>query len=141
MNIFTKKSFMKKIAILCLFLVIFNFTGMSQVQAANNDSSWGGKLLGSVISLFVAIADSAYSLANKCIMGTSYGDSLIDVTTVAGFWKTVAIVVIAVVRRCCRNIYRFINSRTNSSRSIISCWILGFKPWKTARQWRGNIRS
>lgn len=126
MNIFTKKSFMKKIAIICLFLVLFNFTGINQVQAANDDSSWGGKLLGSVISLFVAVADSAYSLANKCIMGTSYGDSLLDVPTVAGFWKTVAIVVVAVVRNSCRDIYRFINSRINSSRSIISCWFMGF---------------
>ncbi len=90
MNIFTKKSFMKKIAILCLFLVIFNFTGMSQVQAANNDSSWGGKLLGSVISLFVAIADGAYSLANRCIMGDEFGDALVEIPTIStGFWKGV----------------------------------------------------
>lgn len=88
MNIFTKKSFMKKIAIICLFLVIFNFTGISQVQAANDDSSWGGKLLASVISLFVAIADGAYSLANKCIMGDGFGDALVEVPTVSsGFWE------------------------------------------------------
>lgn len=92
MNIFTKKSFIRKIAIICLFLIIFNFSGINQVQAANDDSAWGGKLLGATISLFVAVADGVYSVANKFIMGNGYFDALQDISTTAGFLKVLGIV-------------------------------------------------
>ena len=75
MKIFTKKSFIRKIAIICLFLTLFNFSGINQVQAENDDSDWGGKLLGSTISLFVALADGVYSVANKAIMGNGLIDA------------------------------------------------------------------
>ena len=90
MKIFTKKSFIRKIAIICLFLTLFNFSGINQVQAENDDSDWGGKLLGSTISLFVALADGVYSVANKAIMGNGLLDALQKVPTTTGFWQAVA---------------------------------------------------
>lgn len=107
MNIFTKKSFIKKIAILCLFLVLFNCTGINQVQAANEDSFWGGKLLGATVSLVVSVADSVYSVINRAIMGDSYFDTLQDVATTTDFWGKVARVVVGAIRHSSRNFDRF----------------------------------
>lgn len=120
MNIFTKKSFMKKIAILCLFLILFNFSGMNQVQAANDDSNWGGKLLGSTISLFVALADGVYSAVNNFIMGNNYFDALVEVPTTTGFWGYVGMFFVGAIRSGCRNFNRIISCSYNFSRSSIS---------------------
>lgn len=120
MNIFTKKSFMKKIAILCLFLILFNFSGVNQVQAANDDSDWGGKLLGSTISLFVALADGVYSVVNNFIMGNNYVDPLVKVPTTTGFWGYVGWFFVGVIRNSCRIFNRFISCSYNCSRSHIS---------------------
>ena len=107
MNIFTKKSFIKKIAILCLFLILFNCTGINQVQAANDDSFWGGKLLGATVSLIVAVADSTYSVINKAIMGNSYFDSLQEVGTTTNWLEITGRIVAGVIRHSSRSFYRF----------------------------------
>lgn len=130
MKIFTKKSFMKKIAIICLFLILFNFSGINQVHA-NNDG-WGGKLLASTVSLFVAISDSIYSVTNKFIMGNSYFDALVGINTTTGVLETIAKVIVAGIRYSCRNCYRLPNSRNNCSRSNVS---YRFLYWSTDR-WR-----
>ncbi|MCI8655439.1 MAG: hypothetical protein HFJ48_06210 [Clostridia bacterium] len=138
MKIFTKKSFIKKMAILCLFLILFNCSGINQVQAANDDSDWGGKLLASTISLFVALADSAYSLANKYIMGDHYGDALLEIRTTTSFWGWVAKGFLLIIRSSSRNIDRVINSRSISSRSYIPCRKVGRfnSRWKRITKWR-----
>ncbi|MBQ9658740.1 MAG: hypothetical protein IJV31_08240, partial [Clostridia bacterium] len=63
-----KKGFMKKMAIVCLFLVVFNFVGTNVVYAKAADG-WGGKLMSVFMEFIVGAADGVYNITNGLIMG------------------------------------------------------------------------
>ena len=64
MKIFENKKVLKKIAIMLLMILFFQFGLATPVQAADDDDGVGGVLLSPIVSLIVALGDrSKYNLA------------------------------------------------------------------------------
>ena len=79
MKVFINKGILFKLIVcLCIFLVLFNFTGTSQVYAAEEAQSsiTGGSLLSPVLDLLMTIGDGIVNLIQNAIMGTSATVSL-----------------------------------------------------------------
>ena len=102
MKILKNKSLWMKILIAVLVIMIVAFVMPNVVCAGDDDeadswmSSFGGKLISSVLKLLVGIADGCMSILQKAVFGID--DSLLHVDVTSTTWlKILAAVVIAVV--------------------------------------------
>lgn len=98
MRIFKNKFLVKLIATICLFLTLFNFTGVNRVYA--DDQVWGGILLTPVTRLMSALGDGIMNILQKSLGGTE--SSLIHISGKVGWdtvltWIALAIVVILAI--------------------------------------------
>ena len=90
MKVFINKGILFKLIVcLCIFLVLFNFTGTSQVYAAEEaqQASTGGTLLTPVLDLLMTIGDGIVNIIQSAIMGTS-ATNTIDISV--GVWQIVS---------------------------------------------------
>ena len=93
MKVFINKGILFKLIVcLCIFLVLFNFTGTSQVYAADEPlvAKAGGVLLSPVLDLLMVIGDGILNLIQNAIMETPAMTTL-DVST--GIWIVVSVIV------------------------------------------------
>ena len=99
MNVFKNRLLIKIIASICLLLALFNFSGTTRVYAAGDDDlGWGGVLINPITSLMTAIGDAIMDILHDAIR--EQDTSIVKIsgdTNWAAFWKTVAVVVVAIV--------------------------------------------
>lgn len=67
MEIFKNKFLIKLIACLCLFLTLFNFSGISRVYADGDDEVYGGVLIRPIVSLLTGIGDAIVEILHKSV--------------------------------------------------------------------------
>lgn len=77
------KSLMKKVSIVLVFLVLFNFCFSCSVNAA-----WGGKLAEPVGDLLLLIGDGIYDVLHKVCYGTSFGSTMVSIQLGESLGKT-----------------------------------------------------
>ena len=93
MKVFINKGILFKLIVcLCIFLVLFNFTGTSQVYAAEESivAKAGGALLSPVLDLLMVIGDGILNLIQNAIMETPAMTTL-DVSI--GIWIVVSVII------------------------------------------------
>lgn len=92
MKILKNKSLWMKILIAILAVVVVAFVVPNVVNAAGDDGSgWGGKLLSSLMSLLVAIADGIMSIIQKAI--TNMDTVLYTISSGKSWWKVALLIV------------------------------------------------
>jgi len=100
MRIFKNKFLVKLIATICLFLTLFNFTGVNRVYAEDPDEvGLGGILLTPIASLMVGIGTAVTSILNQSLYSLEVNE--IKISSNSSFWSkwgtTIVLTIITVV--------------------------------------------
>ena len=91
MKIFENKRLFKKLIIVLLVVMIFNFCMPRTVRA---DDEIGGKLLNPIMSFIVSLGDGTMTFLQRAILDTD--DSLIQVNSASGWWAKIIVLFTAV---------------------------------------------
>lgn len=101
MKIFTNKTIWKKIAIVLIFIILFQAIATNPAVAKSDGDvlEGGGKLLKPIFSLLVTVGDGIMNILHSSIMGID--ESLIKVDTKAEWWKTLITVISVIITVAC----------------------------------------
>lgn len=102
MKIFTNKSIWKKIAMVLVFIILFQAfaTNPAFAKASGGDViEGGGKLIGPIFSLLVTMGDGILNILHSSIM--KIDESLIEVDNEASWWDTLKTIISVIITAAC----------------------------------------